>query len=194
MIVLAAGRGTRMGGPKALMDVGGRAWWRVQERRLRQAGVTPWWVIVPGDWTTMPTGRWVAGRAGSPMFESVRAGVAAVQAASARSAGPVPVGVFVLPVDVPAASPEVWSALLEALTSPPGPRPIVPAFDGQTGHPLLLPWNWAVERVLPAPEGARLDEMIRESVSAIEVRDANVRANLNTPAEAAGWNESNPRG
>ena len=30
-----------MGGPKALMQVGGRVWWRIQEERLGAAGVAP---------------------------------------------------------------------------------------------------------------------------------------------------------
>ena len=45
MIMLAAGRGTRMGSPKALMSVGGRAWWREQQERLTELRIASLWVV-----------------------------------------------------------------------------------------------------------------------------------------------------
>lgn len=193
VLVLAAGRGLRMGGPKALMSVAGAPWWRLQEARLRRALVTPWWVIAPGDWTALPTGRWVAGRPAEPMFESLRAGLSALLADAQRTGRP-PDGLFVLPIDVPAPSPRVWSAMLAALRAPPGPRPIVPAYRGRAGHPVLLPWAWAAQRLADAPAGSRLDELIRESVSTVDVTDPGVVTNLNTPDDLAAWMHSNPRG
>ena len=50
VVVLAAGRGTRMGGPKALMEVRGRVWWRWQREWLapaEAAGATVVWLVSP---------------------------------------------------------------------------------------------------------------------------------------------------
>ena len=56
-LVLAAGRGRRMGGPKALMQVHGQPWWRLQRERLAAAGVESLWIASPdvaAAWTDIP--------------------------------------------------------------------------------------------------------------------------------------------
>jgi CTP:molybdopterin cytidylyltransferase MocA len=104
-IVLAAGRGRRMGGPKALMTVGGLPWWQTQESRLAAAGVQRLWVVSAEVERAMRSGPAVApplvpADPDAPMFESVRAGVSAAGAASG--------GAFILPVDVPAPGRSTW--------------------------------------------------------------------------------------
>ena len=47
VLVLAAGRGRRMGGPKALMMVEGEPWWMRQRRRIAEVGIPMTWVVSP---------------------------------------------------------------------------------------------------------------------------------------------------
>ncbi len=107
-------------------------------------------------------------------------------------------GAYVLPIDVPAPSPDVWQALAEALGEPrslrkPGkdpecPTAAVPVLAGGTsgGHPVLLSGD-LVDRVRTLARTARLDHVLREDgvlVSRVVVSDPRVRMNLN---ELADW-------
>lgn len=177
-IVLAAGRGTRMGGPKALMSVRGRAWWRVQEERLERAGVERVWVVSREVEAVMAgeegaPGRRVIGDSAAPMFASVLAGVG-----EARGAG-----VFVLPVDVPAPGGAVFGALAAGA----GDGVAVPVFQGKRGHPAALSARWVGARLASALPDQRLDALIAEDVVEVEVQDSVVLVNLNTPAEVRAW-------
>jgi CTP:molybdopterin cytidylyltransferase MocA len=172
-----------MGGPKALMDVGGRPWWRWQMERLDAAGLESVWVVSEDVRDTMEEGgadaEWFAmGDGDEPMFDSVVAGVSALEDEDDVR------GVFILPVDVPAPRAPVWEELASA-----GPV-VVPTFEGKHGHPLYLSWGWVEERVLPVrahAEQYRLDAMIRAEVREVDVDDPSVTMNLNTPEDVKRW-------
>jgi molybdenum cofactor cytidylyltransferase len=183
-LVLAAGRGTRMGGPKALMRAGGGVWWRVQQARLSEAGVKSLWVVSPEVEAAMvaeddaPPLR-AMGDPAAPMFASVVAGVLSLRDAPPR-------GVFVLPVDVPAAGAGVWAALSRSDV------PAAPVWRGERGHPVYLPWGWVASELLALVDAggvasARLDRLLEGWVSEVEVDDPGVLVNLNTPADVARW-------
>lgn len=176
VVVLAAGTGRRMGVPKAAMRVGGRPWALVQAERLNALGLGAVWVLSPESAAALGSaakelGRLVSAASEAPMFESVRAGAKA--ALEGRGDG----GVYVLPVDVPAASRGVWEALSAAGAVS------VPVFEGARGHPVYLPREFVERVLLPAPAGARLDELIRAERLEVRVRDAQVCVNLNTPRD-----------
>ena len=183
VIVLAAGRGSRMGGPKALMDVGGRPWWQWQMERLDAAGLESVWVVSEEVRAAMEESdadaEWLAmGDPDEPMFDSIVAGVSALE-----DLGDVR-GVFILPVDVPAPASRVWQALAAA-------EPVAaPTFNARRGHPLYLTWSWVEAHVFPVRAQAdrrRLDEMIRGHVRDVPVDDPDVVTNLNRPEELAQW-------
>lgn len=185
-IVLAAGRGTRMGVPKALMPVRGEPWWRVQARRLVRAGVPALWVVSPDVDAAMrrepvAPGRRVLADPSLPMFASVLAGwrVAAAQS-------PPLSHVFMLPVDVPAPREAgVYGALSGA------GHVAIPTFDGVRGHPVCLPWAWvagalADQVALAAdPHTLRLDELMHggRPPTWVRVDEACVTLNINTPSD-----------
>lgn len=185
-IVLAAGRGSRMGGPKALMATPAGVWWRVQAARLREAQVGAIWVVsdVVKDAMVREGGapdRLVRSDAHMPMFASVVAGLRAVEA------GPQG-GTFVLPVDIPAPGPDVWRALAASARH----GAAVPVFEGRRGHPVYLTRE-TVRRVLQrcaAEPGAitrlRLDEVLAEGVSEVPVTDPAVAINLNRRDDVRG--------
>jgi CTP:molybdopterin cytidylyltransferase MocA len=180
VVVLAAGRGRRMGGPKALMEVDGDPWWREQERRLGALGARRVWVVsavvreamIGGG---MEAGRMVVGDDSRPMMSSVVAGALALR-------DDPPAGVFVLPVDVPAAGRDAWAALAGG-----GGEVRVPEHRGVGGHPVWLGWPFVESRVVDAPEGSRLDELIGPVARRVAVEDGDVVVNLNTPVGVAAW-------
>jgi CTP:molybdopterin cytidylyltransferase MocA len=70
--------------------------------------------------------------ASTDMFESIRLGLEALQAAD-----PAPQAVFVLPGDMPGVSPRTLVALL-AQWEADRPTVLVPRYSGERGHPLLI--------------------------------------------------------
>ncbi|MCA9294249.1 MAG: NTP transferase domain-containing protein [Phycisphaerales bacterium] len=186
-LVLAAGRGTRMGGPKALMQVRGQVWWREQRKRIEQWVMPQLWVIseavhvVFGPQHDAPP--IVVGDDTAPMFTSVLGGLRAL-------AVDPPSAVYVLPIDVPACDVESVRALRQA-----GALPSVPvlATTKQRGHPVRLPWSFVETAILqhatdPAwCESARLDGLLRAHAVDVEVADQTVAVNLNTPEAVERW-------
>lgn len=189
--MLAAGRGTRMGGPKAAMRVGDRPWCQVQCERLEKTGILATWVVsneslaalksVPG--AACMIARTVLADSSRPMFESLVAGVAAVRP---QLGSLPPGGLFVLPVDVPAAGPGVWQTLAVSR------HVAVPAYRGATGHPVFLPWPWA-DQHLRVPDSSRdaapprLDHLMAPDRIVVDVDDPDVAVNLNTAEDIAAW-------
>jgi nicotine blue oxidoreductase len=185
ILVLAAGRGRRAGGPKALHPVAGAPWWRQQQEALSRLGMPTIWVIsrpVAEAWRTeADSPRAVVADDTTPMFESVLTGILALRATA-------PAGVFILPVDVPAAEPSVWRTLAAERS-----RPARPAFHGVHGHPLRVPWCFVERDILPLANdparaaAARLDRLIAPHVATIPVDDERVVLNLNEPSDFARW-------
>ncbi|MBS0198379.1 MAG: nucleotidyltransferase family protein [Planctomycetes bacterium] len=180
-VILAAGRGSRMGCPKSIMQVRGRPWWQRQVAALDEAGVAGLWVVQEQTLLAMRhagfNGVTVAGEDG-PMFQSVHRG-----AAYAVEALPWCEYVFILPVDVPVPRADVWTILATAAD------PVsVPTFLGVHGHPVCLTRRFAEEVVVSGePQVGRLDQLISKHVRYVEVGDADVVANLNTPDAVAAW-------
>ncbi len=167
-IVLAAGAGRRMGGPKALLEVGGETLLRRAVRVAVEAGCTPVLAVV-GAWDpcladlearTVPNPD-----ASDGMASSIRAGVAALPEEAEAA--------LLLAVDQPA----VDAALLRQLADLHRREPIRPAacaYAGTLGIPAILPRRLFPELLalrgdrgakallfredaaaLPFPEGAR---------------------------------------
>lgn len=189
VLVLAAGRGRRMGGPKALMTVEHQPWWIRQRRRIAEVGIPMTWVVSPqvldamrladpgldeSDLALVDPDR--------PMFDSL---LAALDTCRSRP----PAGVFVLPVDCPAPGSEVWRALAAE------DHAAVPTINGLSGHPVYLPWSFVVSSIdatVSAPGGGeppRLDHLVRSVARRVPVHDPCVSINLNHPSDVAGWIE-----
>jgi molybdenum cofactor cytidylyltransferase len=187
VVILAAGRSSRMGEPKGLVAVpspgGPRAWIEHQLDALAGRRV----VVVLGEHRELyeravPDLARRAVLAVNPdpergPFSSLQVGLAA-----ATPEEPV----FALPVDVPAASPAVWAELEAALEE--GIDAVVPIHDGRGGHPVLLSSSLA-RRLRTLPPTARLDHELRGLPAAggrlrrIPVGDPRVRLNLNAPED-----------
>jgi molybdenum cofactor cytidylyltransferase len=183
VVVLAAGRSSRMGEPKGLVVVDGRPWIAHQLDALADRRV----ILVLGhdreryfeavlglgrsvDLVTNPD-------PGRGPFSSLQVGLSVVDAGEST---------FVLPVDVPVPSPPVWSALEAALDAA---EAAVPVQDGRGGHPVLLgPAFVATLLSRSDPAGSRLDDELRRLADAglvarVPVDDPRVRLNLNAPGD-----------
>lgn len=167
-----------MGHPKALSRVRGVAALSRILAALSEAGVADVTVVLgahadvvraalPGlPARVVGNAAWARGRTGS-----LQVGLAAARASD----------VVVWPVDHPLAS----SATVRALIEAPGSW-VVPALGGMGGHPIVLR-GVAIDAVMAAPPDASLRDVLRGSgvePSRVEVDDAGVLANLDTPEDA----------
>jgi nicotine blue oxidoreductase len=154
-IVLAAGEGRRMGGPKALARLGGTSFVAAVLRALERPDVAQRVVVVgaeaervtaeaglPPDVAVVVNPVWEEG-----MLTSVRAGLDAAQSFGSEA-------VLLHPVDNPLVEPETVSAVLLALAG--GARIAVPSHAGRRGHPAGFARDtWPALRAVPSGAGAR---------------------------------------
>lgn len=185
VVLLAAGRSSRMGQPKGLVVVEGRPWIAHQLEALASArGAAAGRVILVLGHDRERYFEAVLGLGRSVdlvtnpdpergPFSSLQEGLSAVEPGRAA---------FVLPVDVPVSTPAVWSALAAAVEG--GADAAVPVLDGRGGHPVLL-GPALVATLLSRPAGSRLDEELRAvaNLARVPVDDRRVRLNLNTPGD-----------
>jgi CTP:molybdopterin cytidylyltransferase MocA len=155
-VVLAAGAGRRIGGPKALLPIGGTTFLAHVARGLLRPGVAAVVAVVGHG------ARRIKGEAGVPadvalvdnprpddgMLGSVLLGLDAAEARGADA-------VLLHPVDHPFTSPATTDAVLAALAS--GAVIAVPSYGGRRGHPGgFARAAWTPLRRAPPERGARV--------------------------------------
>lgn len=172
-IVLAAGGGSRMGGPKALLRWGSSTWAAAHAERL--AGWCDRVVVVVGAEgdavaASLPAGAlvvWNRAWATSHPADSARLGALALGERVTR--------VVVTPVDVVPAEP-AWLAALAAAAAP----AVVVTPSGARGHPVLLgPRELGRLRVAGVAGGLR---SLLEEAAAVAVDDERAAADADDPA------------
>jgi molybdenum cofactor cytidylyltransferase len=183
-IVLAAGRSTRMGQPKAQLELpSGRTFLEQAVHTLRDAGCRYVVAVVNDaeDWTARLAD--VAGAAvvindqpKSEQIDSIRLGLAHLPDDAAAA--------VVLPVDIPRVKTETVRAVVDAFAQDQTPV-IVPTHQGTPGHPVLFARAVFGELMAdPLPRGA---ESIVEAHAAdrteIAVDDPGVLFDVDVPAE-----------
>jgi nicotine blue oxidoreductase len=154
-VLLAAGEGRRVGGPKALLRLGGATFLEACLRALDRPGVAAR-VVVAGHEASrveaaVPAGPGVTVvrnegyRAG--MLSSVLRGLDAAEALEADA-------LLLHPVDHPRVEPETVDRVLAALAA--GARIAVPSHGGRRGHPGgFARQTWPALRAAPVDQGAR---------------------------------------
>jgi nicotine blue oxidoreductase len=154
-IVLAAGAGRRMGGPKALVPLAGGTFASVAASRFERVDVAARIVVIgaqaqrvtaraglPGGLVVVVNERWAEG-----MLTSVWAGLAAAEAQAVDA-------VLLHPVDNPLVAEATVGAVIEALAS--GARIAVPSHAGRRGHPAgFARAAWPALRAAALDGGAR---------------------------------------
>lgn len=187
-IIVAAGRSSRMGRPKALLEIGGRV---VLDRLVavyHSAGLSP--VVVVASGPTLAAARAidrivvVQGDPDQPMIDSLARGIEALPA--------VAEGAVVQPADAPYTTREMIAALIE---SAPGVRraAAVLAHQGTPGHPVLI-FRSAFDAIRARPEGGLRGILERLVAERIEHGDRRLLADLDTAEDLALWEASGSTG
>lgn len=187
-IVLAAGRSTRIGRPKALLEIEGETFLARAVSALRQAGCDPVVAIVPqgegvrmGEIVENAGGRAVENPdPGAEQIDSLRIGLEEVGEGAEAA--------IVLPVDVPLAGADIVRALCEAWQARRAPI-VRPVHEGRPGHPVLFARAvWPELQTHDLEHGAR-DVVHRHQAQIVEIQvdDAGVTVDVDTPEEYLRW-------
>ena len=181
-IVLAAGRSTRMGSAKPLLEAHGTSFLRRAVTVLREGGCDAVVVVVPPD----PSMREEAEAAGaavvvndatnSEQVDSLRMALDALPADALAA--------VVLPVDHPLVESSTVRALLDAFVATRS-AVVLPVRAGEPGHPALIA-RALFDAVRPAelPEGLRtVLAAYADRTTYVNVEDPGVAIDLDTPAD-----------
>lgn len=185
-IVPAAGRSTRMGTPKPLLDAGGRSFLQAVVGALGRGGCAPVLVVLrersgPVAAMTRTAGARVVVNPdpSAGPISSLRAGIRALD-----EAGEEVEGVAFCPVDHPLVEPDTVERLLRAFRTGDAPA-VVPAHGGRRGHPVVfrrILFSELLEEGLE--EGARTVLHRRlEEIEEVAVEDEGVLADIDTLPE-----------
>jgi molybdenum cofactor cytidylyltransferase len=181
-IVLAAGASTRMGTPKALLEVSGTTFLERAVHLLRDAGCRYVVAVVnDNDWIERLAD--VSGAAvvindaeNTEQIESLRLGIANLPEDSD--------GVMVLPVDFPGVKPETVKLLVAEFMRTDAPI-LNPAYNGANGHPVIFASRILPELLAPdLPAGARsvIDAHAGEA-AIVDVDDPGVLIDIDTRSD-----------
>ena len=200
LILLCGGKSSRMGTPKGLLIVDGIPWFQYQIERFNRLGGKYVVVVFGYDFQSYRehlgsesdlAGRWLD-RYGLKIgvvlnsnpklgqFSSIQCGLEYLHQHRFSAS-------FVLPVDTPSPSGDVWKALSR---NPLETKKVcVPSYNGKGGHPVLLMrqfWS-TLTSLSPYLPDSRLDRQIgllpKEEVCYVKVDDPSVIRNVNTPKE-----------
>jgi nicotine blue oxidoreductase len=195
-VLLAAGEGSRFGGPKALVELDGQTLAERGVGLLRAGGADPILVVTGATEVQIPGTRTVYNpewRTG--MGSSLRAALNALTSpedaspedASPEDAGPEEVGAVVVALaDQPLVGPESVARLIAAYRA--GASVAVAAYDGQPRNPVLLAREHWPEVIATATgdTGARAFLRARaDLVTLIECGDTGRPDDIDTPADLA---------
>jgi molybdenum cofactor cytidylyltransferase len=185
-IVLAAGKSTRMGANKLLMDFHGAPMVARTVRAITASRAAPVIVVTGNDADKIKAalkGERVVfahnARFADGMATSLKAGLAALPADID--------GVLVCLADMPAVTAAAIDRLIAALDPAEGRAIVVPTYQGKRGNPVLFDRFYADEMTkLEGDTGARaLLSAYADAVYEVEMADAGVLADADTPAAFA---------
>lgn len=181
-VIPAAGRSTRMGSPKPLLDTGRGSFLARVAGALREGGVREVVVGVRDERSPIAA---EAARVGAEVFvppDLEEGPIATLREAIRRRE---PDALVLHPVDHPLVEGATVAALVAAAAGDPDAHVVVPVLDGRTGHPVLLRRDLFAELLEPElPEGARtVVRRDRDRVLEVPVADRGILADLNTLAD-----------
>jgi len=174
-VILAAGAGTRMGGPKALLPLDGETLLQRAVRIVRAAGCDPILAVV-GGWDPGPL---EAHRVSNPeaaegMASSIRAGVRALPAGAP--------GALFLTVDQPAVNAPLLRRLL-ALAALAPEHPTACAYGDTVGIPAVLPRRLFPDLLALTGDRGAKGILLREQTAALPFPAG--EDDLDTPSDLA---------
>ena len=186
-VVLAAGRSSRMGAPKALLELSGRTFLEGILTALAGGGCELLVVVAGNDGLAGAVEvKRIAARAGahvvvnpdpgSEQVESLRLAIRALPAGVE--------GILATPVDSPKLRSETVAHLIAARRD--GAEVAVPTVNGRRGHPILFAGSAMAELLEPLPEGARtVLRRHEEDLVHVPAADDGILLDVDTPEEYA---------
>jgi CTP:molybdopterin cytidylyltransferase MocA len=198
-LLLAAGAGTRFGGPKALaVDEAGEPWVVHAARALAEAGCDPVLVVLGAGGVQAETLlRASASRFGEPdtlrvlhaenwadgLSASLRAGLADLSDLAGESDSRDPIdAVILVPVDVP----DLSAAIIRRLATDVAPHTLRQAhFAGRPGHPVVIGRShWSALRAGLAGDAGARPYLVEHGVEVIDCDDLGTGLDMDTPPAA----------
>lgn len=183
-VVLAAGEGRRMGGPKALLRVGGQSFLARAADLLGRPGVSEVVAVLGHDAERVRDEARLPPAVGIVVNPAAREGgmlssvVAGLDAALARGAD----ALLLHPVDHPLTATATVDAVVAALRG--GALVAVPSHDGRRGHPAgFAARTWPALREAPPAQGARAVLAAHPEWIVHVTGDAGCRQGIDTPAD-----------
>lgn len=183
LVILAAGKSTRMGKPKGLVEINGKSLIQLQAERFLKAGGEQVLFVLGYDFE-----KYVShiGAHDTVLNQApARGQFSSIQMAAEASAGLGQLGYWLMPIDTPCPHRDIFETLLK---SSKGKEAVVPTFEDKGGHPIFLTPTFFKALTL-FPVDSRLDTILRlsSSVARVEVGWQGVVFNMNTPEEVAGF-------
>ena len=180
-IVLAGGDSSRMGSPKALLDLGGRTFLETILGRLAEAGIADRTVVLGKHAAQVTRQLDLAGVRVVVNPDPARGQLSSLQEALR---GAEPGGALVCLVDHPSVSVETYRALAARLAGEPDAL-VLTRYHGKHGHPVALGAPHAAF-ALTLPATATMREVLKaspQSVRDLDVVDDGVRWDVDTPGD-----------
>ena len=106
------------------------------------------------------------------MFSSIRTGVGAIDRQSQ--------GFFLLPVDIPAVRLSTLERIKDAFRKNPE-QPVIPCFNGKTGHPPLIPATAVPSIQHAGPDKTLRDIVFAKAFTCLALHDRGILMDANTP-------------
>ncbi|GAB4289145.1 MAG: hypothetical protein Kow0090_01730 [Myxococcota bacterium] len=187
-VILAAGRGTRMGGvPKALLEIEKRKFLEIVTETIKKAHCeTIVVVLAPESREVLELARALGltvainNAPDEGMFSSVQAGVKTL-----LNVNPEIKFLIIFPVDHPFVKAKTIEALTKALEESPKHNAAIPLFEGRGGHPIVMRRELAKILLDESPRITLRNALEKSGVAAlkISIADPAVLRNLNTPKD-----------
>ena len=204
VILLAAGKSSRMGVPKGLLKIKERYWIEEQLYRLSLPGIKDLSLVLgfyaDQYFSSLPWLKEFEKEAGMKdgihicvtinpepslgQFSSLLCGISKIDPCSR--------GAFILPIDVPCPHKEIWEKIIFASNEKPASYAFVPENKGRGGHPVFLSLEYLekLSKLDPMHPESRLDFQLKslaeDQIMRVNIPDEfakEIYFNINTPGD-----------
>ena len=195
-IVPAAGLGSRMGRPKLTLPIRGIPLIVRVVSALREGGIDLVLVVTPP--ADSPGSRELgeeATRAGAAVLVTetrpadMRASVEHALAYIEKTL-PDATRIVLTPADSPGITAELVALMLKSASEAPDSI-VAPVVGGKRGHPIVIPWPVALQ-ICELPSNVGVNALLKvheRAIRRVEVDDAGILDDLDTPEDYSRWNE-----
>ncbi|MCD6385162.1 nucleotidyltransferase family protein [Candidatus Sumerlaeota bacterium] len=183
-VILSAGSGKRLGRPKAFLTYRNHTFVEEIYEHLRSIGLSKIAVVTTTAQHKALTQLYLPDAEVIINFTPQHGQFSSVRLAVITTEDYVK-ALLIVPVDHPAVRPETYSALIHHWSATSRNKIVIPAYNGQRGHPIILP-RWLFSKIKSAPFNITLRDIIKETkenIDILQVSDPGVILNVNTPED-----------